>query len=55
MYSNKESGEILEHYGDVLYHLDNKDGALLFWNKSKKTGDYSTKLIQKISENKFIE
>jgi tetratricopeptide (TPR) repeat protein len=55
IYSNEESGEILEHYGDVLYHLDNKDGALLFWNKSKKTGDYSMKLIQKISENKFIE
>ena len=55
MYSNEESGEILEHYGDVFYHLDNKDGALLFWNKSKKTGDYSMKLIQIISENKFIE
>jgi len=55
MYSNESSGEILEHYGDVLFKLNKKDGALLFWGKSKETGNHSKKLIQKISENKFIE
>ena len=42
-------------YGDVLFKLNKKDGALLFWGKSKETGNHSKKLIQKISENKFIE
>lgn len=55
MYSNDQSGEILEHYGDVLYKLENKDGALLFWKKAEKTGEFSNLLIQKINENKFIE
>ena len=55
MYSNDQSGEILEHYGDVLYKLENKDGALLFWKKAEKTGEFSNQLIQKINENKFIE
>ena len=55
MYSNEKSGEILEHYGDVLYKLENKDGALLFWKKAEKTGEFSNFLIQKINENKFIE
>ena len=53
--SDGQSGEILEHYGDVLYKLKKIDEANVFWNKSKKTGNYSKKLIQKISENKFIE
>ena len=53
--SDGQSGEILEHYGDVLYKLKKIDKANVFWNKSKKTGNYSKKLIQKISENKFIE
>ena len=55
MYSNESSGEILEHYGDALYKINKKDGALIFWGKAKETGKYSKKLIQKISENKFIE
>ena len=53
--SDGQSGEILEHYGDVLYKLKKIDEANVFWNKSEKTGNYSKKLIQKISENKFIE
>ena len=53
--SDGQSGEILEHYGDVLYKLKKIDEANIFWKKSKKTGNYSKKLTQKISENKFIE
>ena len=55
MYSNESSGEILEHYGDALYKLNKKDEALLFWKKAKEAGEGSEKLIQKISENRFIE
>ena len=53
--SDGQSGEILEHYGDVLYKLKKIDEANIFWKKSKKSGNYSKKLTQKISENKFIE
>lgn len=55
VYSNERSGEVLEHYGDALFKLNKKDGALLFWKKARETGEYSKKLIQKISENRFIE
>ena len=51
----EKSGEILEHYGDVLYKLDKKKKAITFWEKAKATGEYSTELIKKINENKFIE
>ena len=51
----EKSGEILEHYGDVLFKLDNKKKAITFWKKAKATGEHSKKLIQKINENKFIE
>ena len=51
----ERSGEILEHYGDVLFKLDNKKKAITFWKKAKATGEHSKELIQKINENKFIE
>ncbi|MDB0020569.1 hypothetical protein N9E08_00090 [bacterium] len=51
----EKSGEILEHYGDVLFKLDEKKKAITFWRKAEETGEYSTELIQKINENKFIE
>ena len=51
----EKSGEILEHYGDVLFKLDNKKKAITFWKKAKATGEHSKELIQKINENKFIE
>jgi tetratricopeptide (TPR) repeat protein len=51
----ERSGEILEHYGDVLFKLKNKKKAITFWEKAKATGEHSNELIQKINENKFIE
>ena len=51
----EKSGEILEHYGDVLFKLDKKEKAITFWKKAKETGEYSKELIQKINENKFVE
>ena len=53
--SGEKSGEILEHYGDVLFKLDKKKKAITFWKKAEETGEYSKELIQKINENKFIE
>ena len=51
----EKSGEILEHYGDVLFKLDKKKKAITFWKKAEETGEYSKELIQKINEYKFIE
>lgn len=53
--SSEKSGEILEHYGDVLFKLGMKKKAVTFWEKAEVNGEYSKELIQKINENKFIE
>ena len=53
--SSEKSGEILEHYGDVLFKLGMKKKAVTFWEKAEVNGEYSKELIQKINGNKFIE
>ena len=55
MLSQEKNGEILEHYGDVMYMLNKEKEALLFWNKALKTTFHSEKLIKKIDEKKYIE
>jgi len=49
------SGVMLEHYGDILYHLDEKAEALIYWIKADKTSEKSEKLSQKIKEGKYYE
>lgn len=48
-------GVILEHYGDVLWHLKMPDRALEYWEKAKIVGDASKLLDRKLSEKKLIE
>ena len=46
-----------EHYGDVLFQLENKDGALLFWEKRRKPGSIlpiNSKLMRISLLNKLI-
>ncbi len=43
----EKSGEILEHYGDVLFKLDNKKKAITFWKKAKATGEHSKRVNSK--------
>ena len=45
----------LEHYGDILYLLGEKDLALKQWEKAKSIGSGSDKLDKKINEKKYIE
>jgi len=54
---NPKSGTILEHYGDVLYKLGEKEAALEQWNKAQNAGgvDDPEKLAEKIQEGKLIE
>ncbi|NDW17706.1 hypothetical protein D0T53_02095 [Dysgonomonas sp. 216] len=49
------SSEVLEHYGDVLYKLNNQEEALEYWIKAKEKGDSdSTTLDRKIETKTYI-
>jgi Tfp pilus assembly protein PilF len=52
---NKASGVIVEHYGDVLYQLGEKDKAVEQWKKAKTVGTTSSLIDKKIAEMKLIE
>ncbi len=47
------SAEILEHKGDALYQLGQKDDALEYWKKAKENGGSSQILIKKIENKKY--
>lgn len=42
------SGEMFEHYGDILYKLGKKDEALIQWKKASETDEGSEMLKEKI-------
>lgn len=48
------SAEVLEHYGDVLYMMDDKENAVVYWEKAKEKGSESKTLDQKIKTKTFI-
>ena len=54
---NKEapSGEVLEHYGDALYHLGDVTNAYEYWVKAKQKGPGSEILDKKINEKKYYQ
>ena len=45
----------VEHYGDILYLLGEKDLALQHWVKAKGTGAGSENLNKKINEKRYVE
>lgn len=47
------SGEVLEHYGDILYKNGKKNKALEQWKKAKELGDTSTEIDTKIKSKKL--
>ncbi|MBK8845850.1 MAG: tetratricopeptide repeat protein [Bacteroidetes bacterium] len=49
------SGAILEHYGDVLFKLNDTVRALEYWQKAEKAGDASELIKQKVYEKKLFE
>ena len=51
----EKSGTILEHYGDILFKLGQKDQALDYWKKAKDNGGGTTNLDRKITEQNYIE
>jgi tetratricopeptide (TPR) repeat protein len=50
-----KSATVIEHYGDALYKLNEKDKAFEFWIKAKETGKGSEFLERKIKEKQLIE
>ncbi|MDD1696909.1 MAG: tetratricopeptide repeat protein, partial [Methanoregula sp.] len=49
------SGEVLEHYGDILFQLGDKAQALEYWKKAKAKGQASDAIDKKIEEQKLFE
>lgn len=49
------NAEVLEHYGDILSKLGEKEEALAAWKKAKDAGDGSDTLEQKIKTGKIDE
>jgi hypothetical protein len=45
----------LEHYGDILFQLGEKNKALQQWDKARAIGGASDKLELKINAKKYIE
>ena len=53
--NNKVSGTIVEHYGDVLYQLGEKEKAVEQWKKAKSMGENSQQIDKKIATGQLIE
>jgi len=50
-----KDNSILEHYGDIMYKLGDKDQALSYWQKSKDAGQKSDLLDKKIRDKRLYE
>ena len=53
--SGKPNGTIIEHYGDVLFRLGEKDMAIEQWEKAKKLDGNSEFIDKKIADRKLYE
>lgn len=52
---NKKSAGLAEHYGDVLYFLNDAETAVKYWKTAKQLGSSSAVLDRKINEKKYVE
>ena len=50
-----DSSELLDHYGDILYMLGDKEKAVEQWEKAKALGKDSDVLDKKIAEGIYVE
>ncbi len=50
-----DSSELLDHYGDILYMLGDKEKAVEQWEKAKALGKDSDILDKKIAEGIYVE
>ncbi|EKB48791.1 tetratricopeptide repeat protein [Cecembia lonarensis] len=52
---DKPSGVMLEHYGDILYHLGNRNEAISFWKQAEGGEETSEFLLKKIKDQKYYD
>ncbi len=50
-----ENAVLVEHYGDIMFMLGEKEKAMENWKKAKELGDGTSVLDQKIKESRYIE
>jgi len=50
-----KNGVIVEHYGDILYMLGQKEKAMEQWKKAEETGDFSEFLSEKIKQGRYLD
>jgi tetratricopeptide (TPR) repeat protein len=50
-----KDASVIEHYGDVLYQLGEKDKAVAQWQRARKTGVASDLLERKLKDRKLYE
>ena len=53
--ATKKDGTLLEHYGDVLYQLGEKENAIAMWKEAKLIGGASELIHKKVAEGKLYE
>ena len=52
---NKNSAGLAEHYGDIVYFLNDTESAVKYWKTAKQLGSNSVALERKINEKKYSE
>jgi len=52
---NTKDASVIEHYGDVLYQLGDKEKAVTQWQRARKTGVASNLLERKLKDRKLYE
>lgn len=50
-----QSGEVLEHYGDILFKNQQVEKAVEMWIKAKDLGGTTATITQKITEKRYVE
>jgi tetratricopeptide (TPR) repeat protein len=50
-----KNGVIVEHYGDILYMLGQKDLAVDQWKKALATGEASQLINEKIKQGQYLD
>ena len=53
--ASEESAVLIEHYGDILFYINDKENAIIQWKKSLEKGNPSKILKRKIAEKRYIE
>ncbi|MFH1004731.1 MAG: tetratricopeptide repeat protein [Bacteroidota bacterium] len=54
-HGGEKNGIMLEHIGDVYFHLNQQNNAIEYWQKAKVAGKYSDLLDKKLTDKKMYE